>query len=42
MLWIWVWVHDILLCGYEALPRLLEVTKYVGLFFIEVFMNQVH
>ena len=41
MLWIWVWVHDVFLCGSEALPRFLEVPKYGGLFFLEVLVNQV-
>ena len=39
LLWIWVWVHDLVLCGSEDLLRLLEVTKYCGLFFLEVFLD---
>ena len=42
LLWIWVWVHDLVLCGSEALPRLLEVPNYCGLFFLVVFLDQVH
>ena len=40
LLWIWVWVHDLVLCGSEALPWLLEVPKYCRLFFLRFFWTR--